>query len=102
MGVISAAVDEGMGFLLWLLARPAVTAHLEVDFVRPVPVGSRLDLDGRLDRVEGRRIFASMLGRVDGEVAVRAKALYIMVPVEHFLPHAERIGAEMSRRPYNP
>lgn len=101
-GVISAAVDEGMGFLLWLLATPAVTARIEVDFVRPVPVGSRLELDGRLDRVEGRRIHASMLGRLDGEVAVRARALYIKVPVEHFLPHAQRIGAEMSRRPYNP
>lgn len=101
-GIISAAVDEGMGYLLWLLATPAVTARLEVDFVRPVPVGSRLELDGRLDRVEGRRIFTSMTGRLGGDVAVRAKALYIKVGVDHFVPHAQRIGAEMSRRPYNP
>jgi Thioesterase superfamily len=37
-GVISAAVDEGMGYLLWLVGSPAVTARLEVDFRRPVPV----------------------------------------------------------------
>jgi hypothetical protein len=38
-GVISATVDEGMGYLLWLVGSPAVTARLEVDFRRPVPVG---------------------------------------------------------------
>lgn len=101
-GVIAAAMDEGMGFLLWLLATPAVTAKLEIDYVKPVPVGSRLDLEGRLDRVEGRRIHASMLGRIDGEVAVRSRALYIKVPIEHFVPHAQRMGTEMSQHPYNP
>jgi acyl-coenzyme A thioesterase PaaI-like protein len=55
-GVTSAAVDEGMGYLLWLVGSPAVTARLEVDFRRPVPVGSGLDLQ---DRREGRRIWAA-------------------------------------------
>jgi acyl-coenzyme A thioesterase PaaI-like protein len=101
-GVISAAVDEGMGYLLWLVQSPAVTAHLEVDFRRPVPVGSRLELEGRVDRTEGRKIFASMQGRVDGEVAVEAQALYLKVGVEHFVPHARRMGERMADRPYNP
>lgn len=101
-GVISAAVDEGMGYLLWLVQSPAVTAHLEIDYRRPVPVGSRLDLDGRVERIEGRKIFASMQGRVDGDLAVEAKALYLKVGVEHFVPHARRIGERMADRPYNP
>lgn len=101
-GVISAAVDEGMGYLLWLVQSPAVTAHLEVDFRRPVPVGSQLQLDGRVDRMEGRKIYASMQGRVDGEVAVEARALYLKVGVEHFVPHAQRMGEQMADRPYNP
>jgi acyl-coenzyme A thioesterase PaaI-like protein len=54
-GVISAAVDEGMGYLLWLVGSPAVTARLEVDFRRPVPVGSRLELHARVDRREAAR-----------------------------------------------
>ena len=101
-GVVAAAVDEGMGYLLWLVQHPAVTAHLEVDYRRPVPVGSRLELEGRIDRLEGRKIYASMEGRVDGEVAVEAKALYLMVDVSHFVPHAERMGERMADRPYNP
>ena len=101
-GVISAAVDEGMGYLLWLVMSPAVTAHLEVDFRRPLPVGSTLELEGRVDKMEGRKIFATMQGRLDGEVVVEAKALYLKVGVEHFVPHAERIGERMADRPYNP
>jgi acyl-coenzyme A thioesterase PaaI-like protein len=101
-GVISAAMDEGMGYLLWLVQKPAVTAHLEVDYRRPLPVGSRLELEGRVDRMEGRKIFASMEGRMDGEVVVEAKALFLKVGVKHFIPHAERMGERIAERPYNP
>lgn len=101
-GVISAAVDEGMGYLLWLVGSPAVTAHLEVDYRRPVPVGSRLELEGRIVRTHGRKIYASMVGRVDGQVAVEARAMYLKVRIEHFIPHAERMGERMGDHPYNP
>ena len=101
-GVISAAVDEGMGYLLWLVGSPAVTAHLEVDFRRPVPVGSQLDLEGRVERLAGRKIWASMEGRVGGEVAVEAHAVYLKVGLDHFVPHAERMGERLAERPYNP
>ena len=101
-GVISAAVDEGMGYLLWLVGGPAVTARLEVDFRRPVPVDSRLELEARIDRQEGREIWASLEGRVDGEVNVEARALYVMVGLEHYAPHAERMGERLTERPYNP
>ena len=101
-GVISAAVDEGMGYLLWLVQHPAVTAHLEVDYRSPVPVGARLELEGRLERTEGRKIHASMTGRVEGRLAVEARALYLKVGLEHFVPHAERMGERMGDRPYNP
>jgi acyl-coenzyme A thioesterase PaaI-like protein len=100
-GVISAAVDEGMGFLLWLLATPAVTAHLEVTFRRPVPVGSRLELEGGVDRLEGRKIYTSMTGTIDGEVMFEASAMYLRVAMEHFQPYLDRAGMKVER-PYNP
>ena len=40
-GLLTAAVDEILGSLNWLLAGPAVTGRLECDFRRPVPVGTR-------------------------------------------------------------
>ena len=101
-GVIAAAVDEGMGFLIYLLAAPSVTAHLAVDYRKPVPVGSRLHLEGHIERTEGRKIWAVMTGRVDGVVHVEARSLYIKVGVEHFLPYFERSGEAAPERPYNP
>jgi acyl-coenzyme A thioesterase PaaI-like protein len=100
-GVIAAAVDEAMGFLIYLLAAPAVTAHLEVDYRRPVPVGALLELETSVERIDGRKIYSVLTGRIDGEVHVEARSLYIRVGVEHFLEHVKRSGETMER-PYNP
>lgn len=100
-GVLAAAVDEGMGFLLHVLAVPAVTGHLEIDFRRPVPVGSVLELAGEVEDVEGRKIRTRMTGSLDGEVAIEARALYIRVDPEHFTEHGTREPPAFER-PYNP
>lgn len=101
-GIIAAAMDEGMGFVLYLLSTPAVTAHLEIDFRRPVPVGTKLELRGRIEQVEGRKIHVAMTGTYDGITAVEAKAMFLKVGVEHFVPHAQKFGAQMEKNPYNP
>lgn len=100
-GVIAAAVDEAMGFLIFLVAKPAVTARLEVDYRKPVPVGSRLDLVGVVERIDGRKIHATIVGRVDGHIHVKARSLFMQVGVEHFASYAERADEQMER-PYNP
>ena len=43
-GVIATAMDEAMGVLNRLLAVPVVTVHLEIDYRRPVPVGTTLHI----------------------------------------------------------
>jgi len=98
-GVIAAAMDEGMGYLLWLLQHPAVTGHLEVDYRTPVPVGATLELHGILEKVEGRKIHTRMTGHIGDMLAVEARAIYIEVGLEHFQPYLE---AEAFDNPYNP
>jgi acyl-coenzyme A thioesterase PaaI-like protein len=100
-GVLAAAVDEAMGFLIYLLAAPAVTGHLEVDYRKPVPVGSVLELETHVERIEGRKVFAVLTGRVDGVVHIEARSIYIKVDVQHFLPYLERSGEKLDH-PYNP
>ena len=97
-GVLTAALDELLGSLNWLLRTIAVTGRLETDFVRPVPIGATLHLEGRVKAVEGRKVYSTATGRIggpDGPVAVRADALFIEVGVEHFADHgrAEEIRA---------
>jgi acyl-coenzyme A thioesterase PaaI-like protein len=88
-GLLTAALDETLGALNWLLGRPAVTARLETEFVRPVPVGSILVLDGRIVGLAGRKVYTAAVGRfgVDGPVAVRASALFVQVRRGHLREH---------------
>lgn len=100
-GVLASALDETLGSLNWLLRKIAVTGRLETDFVRPVPVGTTLHLEAEVVAVAGRKIYSTATGRVDGPegpVAVRADALFIEVPVEHFVDHGRQteIQAAMS------
>lgn len=80
-GVLSSAVDEVMGFAAKLIGLEVVTAHLEVDFARPVPVGSTLTLHARIDAVLRKKVYASAEVHVDGaeEPAGTARALFIEI-----------------------
>lgn len=87
-GLLSLAFDEALGKLMWLLRAPAVTARLETDFLKPVPMGTTLHISARITGQQGRKVYSTAEGRIggpDGEVAVRAASLYVIVPMEHFL-----------------
>lgn len=89
-GLLAAALDETLGALNWLLLNPAVTARLEVDFRRPVPLDSRLFLSARVVGVHGRKVYSAAtahLDRTDGPIALAATALFVQVPLEHFSKH---------------
>lgn len=90
-GLLACAFDEALGSTVGqLLRRPAVTGRLETDFLRPVPVGSTLHIVGTFDGLAGRKVYASADGRLnapDGPVAVRARALYVIVEFSHFIEH---------------
>jgi acyl-coenzyme A thioesterase PaaI-like protein len=89
-GLLAAAFDETLGSLNWLLRQPAVTARLETDFLRPVPVGSSLFIEAEIVGVAGRKVYTvaeGHLGSPDGPVAVRAAALFVQVGLEHFTRH---------------
>jgi acyl-coenzyme A thioesterase PaaI-like protein len=90
-GLLACAFDEALGSTVGqMLRRPAVTGRLETDFLRPVPVGSTLHIVGRLDGVAGRKVYASADGRLnapDGQLALRARALFVIVDFSHFTTH---------------
>lgn len=102
-GVLSTALDEILGSLNWLLAGPAVTGRLECDFRRPVPVGTDLVIDAEVVGVKGRRVYTratGYLGSRDGQVAVRAAAIFVQVPLQHFVDHgsAEQVRQAVEDR----
>lgn len=99
-GLLTAAIDEALGALNWLLMKPAVTGRLETTFVRPVPVGSVLVLEARIVGVERRKVFTAAIGRLgpDGPVAVTASGLFIQVALGHFRQHGrpEEVAAAIA------
>lgn len=99
-GLLTTAMDEVIGSLNWLVGKPAVTAHLECDFRRPVPVGSTLDMVARVDKVAGRRVFMSAEALLDTRTAVSARGVFVQVPIEHFLTHgnAEQVDVAAQER----
>ncbi len=87
-GLLTTAFDDALGSLNWLLSSPAVTGRLETDFRRPVPVGSTLHIEAAVVGVKGRKVFSRAVGRLgapDGPIAMTAAALFVQVPVEHFV-----------------
>lgn len=92
-GLLSLAFDEALGKLMWLLRAPAVTARLETDFLRPVPMGSTLHISARITGQVSRKVYCEAEGRLnspDGEIAVKAAALFVIVPMNHFLDNAPK------------
>lgn len=92
-GLLSLAFDEALGKLMWLIRSPAVTARLETDFLRPVPMGSTLHITAEITGQVNRKVYTFAEGRLDapdGPLAVCASALFVVVPMSHFLDNAPK------------
>lgn len=65
----------------------ALTRHMAVDYLRPVPLGVKLCAVGWSVRVEGRKHFhAGEIRTVEGAVLARSEGLFLAIdPAEMFL-----------------
>ncbi|MQY05699.1 PaaI family thioesterase [Actinomadura macrotermitis] len=100
-GVLATAMDEVLGTAAWLLGKRYVTGRLETDYLAPVPVGSTVHLRAWCTGVDGRKAYLEGEGRVggpDGPVAVRAAALFVEVPEEHFTRERVKHGHSTKER----
>ena len=90
-GLLSLAFDEALGKLMWLIRSPAVTGRLETDFIKPIPIGTTLHISALITGQVNRKVYTEAVGRIngpDGDIAVRAAALFITVPMSHFMSNA--------------
>jgi len=58
-GFLAAAFDELLGMACIFSGNPGMTGTLEIKYRSPTPIRTELRFEGRLDRVEGRRIYTS-------------------------------------------
>lgn len=89
-GFVAAALDEVLGFVQSTTGNPGMTGTLAVRYRRPTPLHVELRLEGRVVRVEGRKIFTE--GKLLAGDVVTAEAEGIFVSID--LLRMERLVAE--------
>ncbi|MBR8741550.1 PaaI family thioesterase [Nocardiopsis sp. MG754419] len=80
-GWIAAMLDQAVGSVSAIETSPGLTAHLEVDYRRPTPLFTPLEITARVERTEGRKVFVAGRIRAHGQVTAEASALMIRVEV---------------------
>ncbi len=79
-GALAAVLDEAITVAAFVNDRGGLTVNLNVDYKAPVPIGARVTITGRIDRIDGRKTFLSAEVRLaDDTIATSAKGLFITV-----------------------
>ena len=93
-GIVAAVFDELLGMAQSLSGRPGMTARLDVNYRRPTPLDTLIRYEGRLDRVEGRKIFTkgSSFHGVTDELLGEVEGLFISIDFARFA-EAARVAA---------
>ena len=94
-GFVAAAFDEVLGMVQSMTGNPGMTGRLTVNYRRPTPLHRDLIFHGRVDRVEGRKIFTTATLH-DGEtLCAESEGLFISVGQERFRELAEATDRAM-------
>lgn len=84
-GVVAAVLDDLLGFLLYRIGRPMVTARLEIDYRRPVLLGIEAEAEAEIVSVDGRKVWTrGELRGPDAGILAEARGLFVQVPPDHF------------------
>ena len=91
-GSQAALLDEGMGAIAWLNGHSVLAAKIEIHFRKPLPLGTVLTMLAKVERVEGRKIYAvARLEADDLTVYSESTGLFIVINPQDFIE--KRIGS---------
>lgn len=78
-GVVAALLDEVMGLMNVIHGAMAFTAHLDISYHAPTPVGEPIVARAWLERSEDRKHFVEATLHADGLLVASANALFITI-----------------------
>jgi uncharacterized protein (TIGR00369 family) len=79
-GVIATLLDEAMSKAVRARGFTAMTRHMEIEYLRPVPSCASLRLEGRVTRNEGRKHWTeAKILDAEGTTLAQGKGLFIEV-----------------------
>jgi uncharacterized protein (TIGR00369 family) len=80
-GIIATLLDETMSKSVRARGVTAMTRHMEVDYLRPVPSATPIRLEGRVTHYEGRKHWAeALILSAEGKELARGKGLFVELP----------------------
>lgn len=80
-GIIATLLDETMSKSVRARGFTAMTRHMEVDYLRPVPSVTPLRMEGRVTHSEGRKHWSeARILNAQGTVLAQSKGLFIEIP----------------------
>lgn len=94
-GWVAAVADEVLGRTQALSGQMGMTGTLTVRYRSPTPLNKEIRFIARLDRVEGRKVFATCEVTCEGRLCAEAEAVFIRVDFEAM---RERVLEEERRR----
>lgn len=81
-GIIATILDEAMGKVNKFRSVVALTKSMEIDYMKPVPLGKKLTVTGREREVNGRtHINVAEITNETGEILARSTGTFIAVDV---------------------
>jgi uncharacterized protein (TIGR00369 family) len=79
-GIIATLLDETMSKSVRARGVRAMTRHMEVDYLRPVPSGASIRLEGHVTHNEGRKYWAqARILNAEGTELAKSKGLFVEV-----------------------
>jgi acyl-coenzyme A thioesterase PaaI-like protein len=57
-----------------------VTASLQVDYLRPTPLGVELELKGKIIEIKGKKVISEISVSANGEITARGKVVAVQMP----------------------
>lgn len=84
-GIIAVVLDEAMGKLSKLAEEKAVTAELNVEYRKPVPVDKEIVVEGWQVEEKGRNRFrVGEIYDAKGNLLARGTARFVVIDAQHF------------------
>jgi acyl-coenzyme A thioesterase PaaI-like protein len=57
-----------------------VTASLQVDYLKPTPLGVELEIRGKVVEIKGRKVISEITVSVNGEITAKGKVIAVQMP----------------------
>lgn len=93
-GAIAAVLDEAMGVAAYEAGQPGYTVTMTYTYKSHIPLGEPITIAARVDRIEGRKVFASCEAILpDQTIAVQGHGVFVASAV---------LKAQLDAAPYDP